>query len=134
MRYDEVPEMNHFVYQTTEIIQSQFDFSRIREKENFSGEAYVSVSISVPKNPESNRTVECNLDLSIGSEKDVLQLRVQSQSLFEIEGDITPETLEEDAKNQCYPLASRELSERVAGLTELHIGKPLRIPIPENIG
>lgn len=126
--------MNQFVHQTTEIIQSRFDFSRIREKEDFSGEAFVSVSISVPKNPESNRTVECSLDLSIGSEKDVLQLEVQSRSVFRLEGPVDPETLEEDAKNQCYPLASKELSDRVAGLTQLHMGKALHIPIPENIG
>lgn len=125
--------MNNFSYKTTAITQSQFDFSRVKESGSFSGDAFISATISVPKNPENDKKVVCNLDLSIGSEKDVLQLRVQSRSLFEIEGDVNPETLEEDAKNQCYPVASKELSERVARLTELHMGKPLRIPIPENI-
>ena len=125
--------MNHFIHITTEITRSQFDFSRLKGNVGFSGDASVSVAISVPKNLESSKTVVCNLDLSIGSETASLQILVQSQSLFEIEGEADPQTLEEDAKNQCYPLASRELSERVAKLTQLHTGKPLRIPIPESI-
>ena len=123
--------MNVFSYLNTAIIESQFDFSRIKESLQFSGEVMLSTTISIPKKPENNRIVVLTLDLSMGSNADKLQFRVKSRSFFEIENLDSPDTLRDDAQQLCYPKASEVLSEKIAEITQLHIGKAINIHIPQ---
>lgn len=122
--------MNSFTYKDTAIIESEFDFSRSDKGLKFSGEVFLSTTISIPKNLENNRTVILTLDLSMGSKESTLYLHVISRSFFEIEGLVNSETLHDDVQAECYPKAGEVLSEKIAELTRLHIGKPLNIPIP----
>lgn len=125
--------MNNFTYRETAILESQFDFSRLDKGLQFSGEVVLSATISTPQNPDQQKTVACTLDLSMGSEEDKMQLHVKSRSIFVLEGEINTDTLQDDAKAKCYPKAGEVLTERIAELTRLHIGKPLNIPIPRDL-
>lgn len=122
--------MNNFTYKNTAIVESEFDFSRIEKGIKYSGEVCLSTTISIPKDPESNRTVVLTLDLSLGSKEEKIQLHVMSRSFFEIEGDVNIDTLHDDVQEKCYPKAGEVLSEKIAELTRLHIGNPMNIPIP----
>lgn len=122
--------MNNFTYKETVILESQFDFSRLDKGLQFSGEVVLSTTIATPQNPDKQKAVACTLDLSMGADEDKIQLRVKSRSIFVLEGEVNIDTLQEDAKVKCYPKASEVLSERIAELTRLHIGKPLNISIP----
>lgn len=125
--------MNNFAHKNTTIIESQFCFSRVDKEFNFSGEVVLSITIATPKNAESQKLVVCTLDLSMGSEEDQIQLRVKSRSVFELIGEVNPDTLQDDAKASCCPKAIDVLTEKIAELTRLHIGRPLTIPIPRNL-
>ena len=122
--------MNDFTHKNTAIIESEFDFSRVHNTIKFSGEVCLATTISIPKDPKNNKIVVLTLDLSMGSKEDEIQLHVKSRSFFEITKDVDIETLRDDVKEQCYPVASQELSQRIAELTSLHIGKPMNISIP----
>lgn len=122
--------MNNFAYKQTAIIASEFDFSRIEKDLKFSGDVCLSTTIAIPKDPDKNKTVILSLDLSMGTKEDKIQMHVQSRSFFEIEGNVVPDTLRQDAQELCYPKASAVLSEKIAELTHIHIGKAMKIAIP----
>ena len=112
---------------------SQFNFSRANEEFIFSGEAILSITIATPKNIERQKPVVCTLDSSMGSEEDKFQLHVISRSVFELTGTADLDTLQEDAKTSCCPIAIDVLTQKVAELTHIHIGRSLTIPIPRDL-
>ena len=57
--------MNSFTYKDTAIIESEFDFTRLDKGLRFSGEVLLSTTISIPKDPENNRTIILSLDITI---------------------------------------------------------------------
>ena len=125
--------MNKFTHKKTVIKESRFDFSKLEAGINIKGEAMLSVSLAVPKNPETNRMIVCTLEVTLGEDTDRIKLYVASQSTFSIDGEICQATLHRDAEEQCYPEAGRIMKERIAEITRLHVGTPLNIPIPTEL-
>lgn len=125
--------MNSFNYKKTVLLKSELKFSNIENEINYSGEITLSTTFAIPRDPNEKKIVVLTLDLSFGSENDSIQLNVVSRSFFEILECDSLGTLQDDVRTKCYPKASEELSERIAELTKLHVGRALKISIPREI-
>ena len=124
--------MNRFKHINTAIIKSDLDFSKLENHDVLNGNANLSVSVGTPKRLEENKQIRCKAEFSFEGEDNAVKINVNTVSFFEIEEPIEEQNLREDANKICGRLATVELAQKVARITELHIGKTLNIPIPDD--
>ena len=124
--------MNRFKHINTTVLTSNLDFSKVEKPYTFKGNADLSVSVGIPKNLEENKRIRCEAMFKFGSEEETIKINMTSLSFFEIEAPIEEQTLREDANKICSRLAVEELAQKIARITELHVGKALNIPIPND--
>lgn len=122
--------MNQFDYKGTKVIKSEFDFSKLSRKSQFSGQANVMASVGVPKDLDKKRIIQCVVDFSMGNDADAAQIRVKTVSVFDIIVLDNEAGLQSDAASVCLPETIKKVSEKISDLVEIHIGRRVNIPIP----
>lgn len=125
--------MNSFRLISTAVVKSEMDFTRAKENSLFNGTVSLSTSTKTPKDATKHRNVYCSVTLSLGEEDDVLTIRMKTFSKFEIAELNDSGTLRKDAISYCSRQAVEEAFKKLEQLTELHVGKPLHIPLPPDM-
>ena len=123
--------MNEFKYRETLILKSELDFTRLHGSNDFHGEATLSTSVGISKDLEKNRAVRCIAELEIGGEEKAIRIYIKTASVFDIQVLENTETLRQDANAICLQRTLDELSQKLAELTRLHIGKEIKILMPQ---
>ena len=80
---------------------------------------------------EKNRAVRCIAELEIGGKEKAVRIYIKTASVFDIQVLEDAETLGQDANAICLQRTLDELSQKLAELTRLHIGKEIKIPMPQ---
>lgn len=123
--------MNEFKYRETVILKSELDFTRLQGSNDFRGDANLSTSVGISKDLEKNKTVRCMAELEIGGEEKAIRIYIKTTSVFDIQVLEDTETLRQDANAICLQRTLDELSQKLADLTRLHIGKEIKIAMPQ---
>lgn len=112
------------------MLKSEMDFSKVKRELLFSGTVNLTTTTKTPKDPEKNRNIYCSVTFSMGEADDVVKIRMETLSKFEIVQIDNPATWQEDSKSYCSRRATEEALKKLEVLTETHLGQPLHIPLP----
>ena len=120
--------MNTFKLVNTLVLKSELDFRQMDEQQNFSQEVSINGSIATLESAERSTIILSEAELNTGGPDDAFFIYLQIRCIFGIEEVTDDKTLLGDAAAFCRPIVMKELNNRLAALTKLHIGKALRIP------
>ena len=123
--------MIEFKYREKVILKSELDFTRLHGSNDFRGDANLSTSVGISRDLEKNRAVRCIAELEIGGKEKAVRIYIKTASVFDIQVLEDAETLGQDANAICLQRTLDELSQKLAELTRLHIGKEIKIPMPQ---
>lgn len=120
--------MANFKHINTFITKSNCNFDLSEGAENFTGSASIAGQVGVPRSPDKNPRVRCELTFTFGSETKVLNVQVTTVSIFEISNYEGDDLRSSEFNDYCYQLALDKLNEKVSKLIEIHTGRPITLP------
>lgn len=125
--------MNSFRLINTVVVTSEMDFTKAMKESVYRGIVTLSTSTKTPKDTERNRNVYCSVTLALGEENDCVRIRMETFSKFEIVELNNLDTLRKDSVSYCSRQAAEDAIKKLNLLTEVHLGEPLRIPLPPDM-